>query len=326
MKKGKIAGKIAAIICAGALALACFGCSSSSTPETVENPINIVALNGPTGIGMANLSESTGKYNVQFVSQPDQVVSAISNGSVDIAAVPTNLASVLYNKTQGGVKVISLDSEGSLYILDTTGTVSSIADLKGKTIYATGQGANPQYVLEYLLQQAGMTPGQDVTINYLAQHSELASMVASGEAQIAMLPEPFVSVAETQNSNAKVAINLNDAWKQTTGNDMALGCVIVRTDYLEANGDMVDMFLKDLKTSVDAANNDVDATAQLCVDKGILPNLNVAKAAIPRCSVVDITGDDMVEPINAFLNVLYSSNPKAVGGTVPAEDGFYFKG
>ncbi|WP_058985317.1 ABC transporter substrate-binding protein [Hugonella massiliensis] len=324
--KTKVARPFALAVLFLAMACLCVGCAQAGqkAESASAEPAQVMAINGPTGIGMANLADDSA-YNVQFVSQPDQVVSAVSSGSVDIAAVPTNLASTLYNKTQGGVKIVAVDALGSLYLVDNGQPVANLADLKGKTVYATGEGANPQYVLEYLLEQAGLVPGQDVTVTYVADNAQLAAMVANGEAPIAMLPEPFVSVAQAKNAGVQVALSVGDLWKQATGTDLALGCVVARTDYIDEHPAAIGAFLSDLDASIAQANGDVAATAQLCADKGILPNAQAAQAAIPRCGLVCLTGDDMKAPVNGFLGVLAQSNPTSVGGAVPG-DGLYYKG
>ncbi len=282
-----------------------------------------MALNGPTGIGMAKLSENAA-YDTRFVGATDEVVSAVSSGSVDIAAVPTNLAATLFNKTSGGVKMLAVDTYGTLYLLENGTSVSSLADLNGKHVYATGAGANPQYVFEHLLRQAGLEPGTSVEVEYLPEHSELAALVANGEASIALLPEPFVSVAQAKGGdNVRVALNIGDEWRNATGSDLAMGCVIVRTEFAQAHPELVEQFLKDLDASAAYANSDVDGAAQLCADLGILPNAQVAKSAIPKCSLVCVTGQDAKAAVDGYLNVLHQANPKSVGGSVPGEDFYY---
>lgn len=296
--------------------------SSASADSTATEPVQVMALNGPTGIGMAQLSQDSA-YDARFAGAVDEVVSAVSSKSVDIAAVPTNLASTLYNKTAGGVQMIAVDTYGSLYLLENGETVSSLADLAGKKVYATGQGANPQYIFEYLLRDAGLEPGVDVEIEYLAEHSELAALVASGEAELALLPEPFVSVAQAKGGDSvRVALDLGEQWKAATGDDLAMGCVVVRTEFAQEHPEAVAQFLDDLASSVAFANEDVEATAQLCADLGILPNAEIAAAAIPKCSLVCVTGADAQQAVGSFLDVLYAANPQSVGGAVP-DEAFY---
>jgi len=197
--------------------------------------------------------------------------------------------------------------------------------LKGKKVYATGQGANPQYILEYLLGQAGLQAGTDVEVEYLPEHAELAALLAKGEAELGMLPEPFVSVAQAQNENIKVAVDMGEQWKKASGSDLAMGCVVVRTAFLQEHPEAVKYFLDELALSVKAANDDTATVAKLCVDKGILPNEAVANSAIPQCSLVCVTGAEMKKPVETFLGVLAEANPAAVGGALPSED-FYYSG
>ena len=298
--------------------------ASASASASVQGPVRVMALNGPTGIGMAALSEDPA-YDVRFVGATDEVVSAVASGSVDIAAVPTNLASVLYNKTQGGVKLIAVDTYGTLYILENGQSVESIADLAGKKVYATGQGANPQFILEYVLDQASLAVGEDVQVEYLAEHAELAALLAKGEAEIGLLPEPFVSVAQSKNPDVRVALDLNEQWEQATGGKLAMGCVVVRTEWAADHPDQVAQFLDDLSTSIAHANTDVPGTAALCAELGILPNAEVAEAAIPKCSLVCVTGAEAKMAVAGYLDVLAQANPKSVGGAVP-DDAFYYEG
>jgi NitT/TauT family transport system substrate-binding protein len=297
--------------------------SSESTQESSQvEQVKVMALNGPTGIGMASLSKNDA-YSVSFVGSTDEVVSAFASGSVDIAAVPTNLASALWNKTEGKVQMLVVDTLGSLYLLENGESISSLADLAGRKVYATGQGANPQYIFEYLLKQAGLEPGVDVEIEYLSEHSELAALVATGEAELALLPEPFVSVAQSKGEGVRIALDMGAEFEEATGNSLAMGCVIVRPEFAEQNPGLVEAFLSDLNSSISQSTSDVEETAQLCADLGVLPSAEIASAAIPKCSLVCITGTAAQNLCSNYLEVLYQSNPKSVGGALPTE-GFYF--
>lgn len=296
--------------------------SASAEPKQV---VNVMALNGPTGIGMAKLSQSNG-YDVRFVGATDEVVSAISSGSVDIAAIPTNLAATLFNKTQGGVELVAVNTYGTLYLLENGNTINSLEDLAGKHVYATGAGANPQFILEHLLSLAGLEAGTSVEVEYLPEHSELAALAANGEAQLALLPEPFVSVAQAKGGqDLSVALDMGAEWKARTGSDLAMGCVIVRKEFAEQHPEAVEQFVKDLEASVEYAASDVDGAAQLCTDLGILPNANVAKSAIPKCSLVCVTGEEAHKAVDGYLKVLFDAKPQSVGGALPTQD-FYYGG
>ncbi|MBO5908806.1 MAG: ABC transporter substrate-binding protein, partial [Clostridia bacterium] len=250
---------------------ACSNNASSSNSDTSSKSepvaVRVLALKGPTGIGMAKMmddsSKSEGsKYTFTIAGQPTEAVSAVAGGKVDIAAVPTNLAATLYQRTEKGVKMLAVNTLGSLYILEKGNTINSIKDLRGKTIYATGQGANPEYVLNFLLSKNGLTPGKDVTVEFKAEHSELAALMAAGECVLGMLPEPNVSSAMAQNSELRIALNLNDEWNKVADSDsrLAMGCVIVNESFLKAHPTEVENFMNELESSIKyASENPKDA-------------------------------------------------------------------
>ncbi len=280
-------------------------------------PINIAALKGPTGMGISYMMDDTSKYNVELQDAPDVVVGKFVNGEIDIAAVPLNLAAVLYNKTEGNVVLLNLDTLGVLYIVENGNTVNSLADLAGKTIYASGEGATPQYVLDYLLAQNGLT--DQVTVQYVGEHTALAAMVASGEAQIALLPEPFVSAVMVKNPDVRVALDLNTTWEEASGTKLVMGVYIASRTFYNEHPDQVKAFLADYAASVEKINTSADA-AQKIADLGIVGSAAIATQAIPRSYIVSITGDEAKSAASAVLNVLFTANPKSVGGKLPGDD------
>ena len=301
---------------------------NSNVDEVVQ--LRVLALKGPTGIGMAKMmddakNDGNKKYTFTVAGQPTEAVAAVSGGEVDIAAVPTNLAATLYKKTEKGIKMLAVNTLGSLYILENGNEINSISDLRGKTIYATGQGANPEYVLNYLLEKNGLIVGEDVNIEFKAEHSELATLMAAGECVLGMLPEPNVSSAMAQNSNLRIALNLNDEWNKVADADskLTMGCVIVSKKFLEERPDTVEQFMKDLEASVNYAVENPKETGTLCETYGIVPKAALATKAIPNCNLTFITGEDMKKSINGYLNLLFSANATSVGGELPDEE-FYF--
>jgi NitT/TauT family transport system substrate-binding protein len=233
--------------------------------------------------------------------------------------VPINLASTLYKKTEGNVVVLCIDTLGVLYVVENGDTVNSLGDLAGKTVYATGESSTPQFVLDYLLAENGLT--DEVTVEYAGEHTALATMLASAEADIGMLPEPFVSSVTLKNADARIALDLNEAWEETSGTKLVQGVYIARRDYYDANKDAVETFLTDYADSVDRVNTQDDA-ASIIASLGIVASEEIAATAIPRSSIVCITGDEMVSSCTAMLNVLFAANPSSVGGELPGED-FY---
>lgn len=323
--------------------LAFAGCTATDDPLEVEVPdevivddvtepelkvaenTRVVALKGPTGMGMAKMiSDADSKYSFTLTSMPDDVTSSIISNTVDIAAVPTNLASVLYNKTNGEVQVIALNTLGVLYIVNSDGSIASLEDLKGKTIGATGKASTPEYILNYVLKQNGIDPEKDVTIEYYTDHSELATRMISGEVTIGMLPEPQVSTVMMKNADCKTVINMTEEWNKVSP-DSALvqGCIVVRKAFAESYPDSVKNFLEEYKASVEYANTDTNAP-QTIADLGIVGSVEIAKRAIPNCNIVYVDSNDgMQTKLAGFLNVLFEANPKSVGGKLPA-DAFYY--
>lgn len=319
--------------------MALAGCSSKKPKEekptlttpTESKTINIATLKGPTGMGISKLADDSkkgntkNKYNITLVSAPEEIVSMVSSGKVDMAMCPINLASTLYNKTNKNVNLLALNTLGVLYILENGNTINSIKDLKGKTIYATGMGATPEYILKYLLEKNGLEIGKDVKIEFKSEHSELATLAAAGDVAICMLPEPNVSVVTTQNKNMRVAIDLTKEWEDLNGKDnsLAQGCIIVNKDYLKDNKNAVTDFMNEYEKSVKYVNENKSDAANLIVEQGILPNEAIAQKAIPTCNIVFIKGEDMKRVAKLNLQMLFDINPQSIGKAMP-DDEFYF--
>ena len=321
--------KALSLILALVLALTTLTLLSCGKEEPVD--VRVFALKGPTGMGMAQLMEENelgnakNNYTFTIASSPDEVSAEIIKGNYDIAAVPTNLASVLYNKTEGKIRIAAVNTLGVLYILETGNTISSLADLEGKHIYATGQASTPEYVLDYILKANNI----NCEVTYLTDHSELATLMVSGDAEIGMLPVPNATTVLMQ-SEARIALNVTEEWEKAAalnGDDGALyqGCIIINPDFIEAHPDAVEEFLEEYTASVKFINENAE-TASTYIEKfGIIPKAAIAKAAIPNANIVCITGDEMASGLMGFFEVLYGSNPKSVGGKLPAEDIFYNK-
>ncbi len=282
--------------------------------------VRVAALAGPTGIGLTYLTKLSDSYILDLYTAPDQVTAKILSGDVDIAAVPVNLASVLYNKTEGKVTVIAVNTLGVLYFLEYGDTVHDISDLAGKTIYSTGQASTPQYVLEQILKQYGLE-GQ-VNVEYLADNTELIGKLAAGDVQVAMLPEPHVSIACAQAENIRVALSANDLWQDKTEATLVQGVYIVRTEFLKEHRDAVDQFLRDARSSAEKVLTDENAAAEV-VEMGIIGKEPIAKRAIPNCNIVLKTGDEMHSLVAYMLEVLYEADAKSIGGNLP-DSSFYY--
>lgn len=305
---------ISLILSAVCVILLIGGCRKPAE-ESAVSP-KVFAITGPTGVGMVNLMED---YDITLSAAPDEVVGKVASGEADIAAVPTNVASSLYKKLNGGVTVLCVNTLGVLYMMDSTGAIQSFSDLEGKTIYSTGEGANPQYILEYLLKKNNV----NATISYLATNDELTGKMASGEIEIAMVPQPAATSVQAKTS-FKIALDITSEWaKVSPESKLMMGCLVVRNEYLDAHKKDVERFLKDYKASVEQVNSDTAAAAQLCETYQIIPSAKIAETAIPYCNITYITGKEMKSGLSGYLQVLFDANPASVGGAMP-EDGFYY--
>lgn len=306
---------MAALLVAGLFA----GCVKKD--DTV---IRVTALKGPTGMGMAGIlgDEYKDIYDITLSGAPDEVTASFISGETDVAAVPVNLASVLYNKLEGDVAVLAVTTLGVLYILENGTAVNALSDLSGKTLYATGQGSTPEYVVNYLLDRAGV---ENVTVEYLTEHSELAALMASGERSLGMLPEPNVTAVTAKNANVRVALDLTAEWDAVCDTPLVQGCLIARRSFVEEHGAAVERFLADYEASTAFVNEHHQRAAMVMEAHEILASAAIAKAAIPKCNIVYMTGDEMETALSAMLAVLFEANPKSVGGALPASD-FYYAG
>lgn len=300
--------------------------TAEAEPQTPEQ-IRVAALKGPTAMGMIKLmddeSENSG-FQFTIAGAADELTPAIVQGNIDIACVPANLASVLYNKTEGGVKVLAINTLGVLYIVENgEPTITSAADLKGKTIYASGKGATPEYALRYILTQNGIDPDNDVTIEWKSEHAECLSALVSDEGSAAMLPQPFVTTAQTKNENVNVVLDLNSAWEElNNGSALVTGVVIARSEFTEQYPEAVDSFLEEYGDSVDYVNANTTEAAELIGKFDIVPAA-VAEKALPKCNIVFISGADMKEKLSGYLGVLFDSAAASVGGALPGDDFYY---
>lgn len=297
--------------------------------KTATQPVRVLALKGPTGVGLVHLMQDhpdgAGEYEYTITDSPDAAVAKLISKEVDLAAVPTNLAAVLSAKTAGGVQLLAVNTLGVLYIVSRDRSVHSLTDLKGKTVHATGQGSNPEYVLRYLLDRAGLDPDHDLKIVFAAEHAELATKVAGGEVDIALLPEPFVTMVTSKDPTVRVAIDLNAQWNASVsdGSQLMMGALIGRTDYVAAHPALVETFLQQYRASVQAAMADVPATAALCQSHGIIASAALAEKAIPRLNLVLLTGRPMRTGLTGYYRILYDANPQSVGGAIPDAAFFY---
>jgi len=295
---------------------------------TERKELKIITLKGPTGMGMVQLMEndeagtSAVDYTFEIVGAPDQIIGKVVKGEVDIAAVPTNLASILNVKTEGKVQLLAVNTLGVLYILENGEEIQSIEDLKGKTLRASGKGASPEYILNYVLAENGLT--DDVTVEYAVEHAELATTTTAGDTTLALLPQPFVTSTLLGNADVRIALDLTSEWEKVTdGSVLPMGAIIVNKAFAEENPEVIANFMTEYYASVEFVNADPAAAGVLIEKFEILPKAALATKAIPNCNITLIDAQTSKDSIMKFYEILKSYDPKSIGGTMP-EDSFFY--
>ena len=336
-----------------ALALSLAGCGKTDpqdtedqteeqTEEVTGESYAIAALKGPTAMGLVKLMSDTDEkaaqlldsskpyegevgnlYTFTLAASADEVSPLLMKGELDMACVPANLAAVLYQKTEGDIVTLAVNTLGVLYIVENGNAVTSMADLAGKTIVASGKGSTPEYALRYLLSENGLDPDADVTIDWKSEHSECVTALATGAATIAMLPQPFVTVAENKISGLRTALDLTEQWDALdNGSALLTGVIVARREVVEQNPAAVDAFLKDYAGSVEWVNANPADAAELIGSYGIV-EAAVAEKALPHCNIVCITGAEMKDKLSGYLQVLFDADASSVGGALPGDDFYY---
>ncbi len=315
-------------VLSAAISICAAGCGKKENPA-----IRVGALKGPTTIGLLQLMEEAGEsktengYQFTMAVGADELTALLAKEELDIALLPANVAAVLYNKTRGGISVIDINTLGVLYMVSGNESINSFEDLKGQTIYLTGKGTTPDFVLEYLLSENGISM-EEVTLEYRSEATEIAVLLSENPEAVGLLPQPFVTVACAQNEKLSVRLSLTEEWARVQGeqgSSLVTGVTVVRNEFLEENPEAVALFLEEHAESTAFVLENPDEAAALCVKAEIIAKEQVAKKAIPFCNITCITGEEMKQALSGYLAVLYGKNPDAVGGSLPGED-FYYTG
>lgn len=298
------------------------GHASASTP-TPETVINVMAISGPTGVGAARMMGDDPLYNFTVVAGNDEVAPALAKGEVDIACIATNQAATLYNKDID-ITVLAANTLGVLYILEKGSSITDVASLRGKTIYAMGQGANPEYILDYVLTQNGLDPDRDVDIQFMTPQEITAKMAQSADG-VCMLAVPAATNLLVKDTGVRQALDISAEWDKVSDSPLVMGCVVVRNGFMQEHPELVEQFMADYESSIafmsDPAN--LDQAAQLVAQYGITANADIAAKAIPQCNLTFLTGEEMRGAIQAYFDILFTANPTSIGGGNP-DDGFYY--
>ncbi len=315
---------ILAIVLSLVLALCLAGCGSYKAVD-----MTVACLKGPTGVGMAKLMSDSqagtaaNNYSFTVASSADEISGKIVSGEINIASVPTNLAVKLYNKTEGKIKMLAVNTLGVLSIIEDGKEINSISDLKGKTIYSTGEGSNPEYILRYVLKENGVDPDSDVTLNFVATNDELVGALVSGKANVAMVPEPAATTVLTKKGTLRRALSMNIEWDAVSDSSLMMGCVVALDSYIDENPKAVEKFLEEYKASVEYALNNINEAADMCTKYEITADSAIARYAIPNCNITYVTGDEMKNSIEGYFKVLFDYDKTSIGGKLPDADFYY---
>lgn len=310
----------------GVLLCALLLAGTAARAEEAE-PVRVGALKGPTSMGLVNLMEDAGDaYEFEMVTAADELLPQVIGGELDIALIPANMAAILYQKTEGGVAVIDINTLGVLYVVSADDTIHEIADLKEKTVYLTGKGTTPDFALRYLLAQNGLSE-EDVTLEYKSEATEVAATLAGEPEAVGLLPQPFVTAACAQNDALGIVLDLTEEWDRVQpeegGSRLVTGVTVARRAFLEEQPEAVEAFLEGHAASAQAINDDPEAGAELVVRAGIIEKAPIAQKAIPLCNITCITGGEMKEALGGYLQTLYDLQPESVGGALPGDDFYY---
>ena len=338
--------KFLAVILSAVMCFGAFTACSKPAEESAENtevvetvevePINInmAVLKGPTGIGAAKLindsaaGETFNTYNFTVCAAPDEAMAGIISGEFDVAAVASNLAPTIYNKTEGKIQIAALNTLGILYVVEIGDTIKTIEDLNGIDVVSSGQGSTVEYATNFIFETAGVTPA---SLEYKAEHGELAAELAAGTVKVGIVPEPHLTSVLMNNPDARVALNLTEEWDKAVkgteyeGSALTMGCIVVNKEFAADNKAAFDKFLEEYKASIEFVNANVSDASAMVEAAGIMPKAAVAAKAIPNCNIVYIDGEEMVSTVEPFFNILFNANPKSVGGALPDEEFYYAK-
>ena len=330
----KILSLLTAVVLCAALCQSVLAGEDTVAVQNTETEVTVAAMQGPTGMGMAYLNKmsdegtSEYKYDITYASSPDEITGELISGNIDIAAVPVNLASVLYNKTEGQILTAAVNTLGVLYVVENGDTIHSLADLAGKKIVASGKGSTPEYVFNYLLEKNGLT--DQVEVEYVSEHDEAVTALANGTADIILIPEPKVTAVLSQVEGARIAVDITEEWNKVYSEassenapQLVQGVIVVQKAFAEDHPEIVDSFLNEYAESVEYTNANTEEASEIIASYGIVAKAPIALKALPNCHIVCLTGDEMKTAVTEMLTVLYEANPQSIGGTLNGDEMFY---
>ncbi len=276
--------------------------------------VRVGAMKGPTTMGLVKLMEENeegsceGAYAFTMVTAADELTALVAGGKVDIALVPANVAAILYQKTEHSISVIDINTLNVLYLISANDGISSIKDLKGRSVCLPGKGTTPEYALRYLIQASGLSE-EDVTLEFQSEAAQVAAILAENPDAVGLLPQPFAASALLQNDALSPVLDLGQIWTQhqdgeNTG-QLVTGVAIVRNDFLASHREQVDIFLREHEASISFVRENPAQSAALIEKAGIVAKAAVAQKALPDCNISFLSGPALKEALGGYLTVLY---------------------
>lgn len=287
-----------------------------------ESKTRIAVLDGIDVLGTAKIKLSRDyAYTVTTCGSAEEIMNTVTEGKADLAALPLDLAAKLYNSTNGGVKIIAVNVLGAVHLLTGDSGVTSLADIKGKTVYATGKGGYCEYFINAVLTQNGIDPEKDVKIEYKEQ-DELAALALDGTAKLCFVPEPYATRIVRENKEMKRLVDLNGLWEKSTGTKPVQSVVIARTEYIEKNPEYIETFLFHNEVSLNYLSSEDNQGINFLSENGYFSSFDLAAATVSASNLVFMKGEDMKPLIKGTFEAFYAVDPASVGGAIP-DDGIF---
>ncbi len=129
-------------------------------------------------------------------SNHSQANTLFLRGDVDILVTGLSVGIGLF-KNGAPIQVINCNVSGLTWLVTYGRQVSSLAELKGESLYVPFEGSPIEETSRFFAEREGLAWKQDIKPVYAASDSALA-LLKQGKALAVALPEPFVSLAEQE--------------------------------------------------------------------------------------------------------------------------------
>lgn len=296
--------------------------------------LRVGILNGPTAIPVAHILDGNMKMGAEVLSfekfaSPTALLPKMLKGEIDIGFLPANIAAKTYNSAAGAVLCAGISCNGNLYLITKVESTRSFGDLLGKKVTVAGQGATPEYMFRWLLEQNNVPSGTGdnaVTLDFSIPTANIAAELLTGRTLYAVVPEPFATVAVMKNGGVRRAIDFQEAYGEIEGKEKTypLTVMVVAKNFAQTKPDAVRAFIEMYKDSLDWTEKHPQK-AGVSVQKHTLGLMApVVANAIPYCNFVWEDSDKGRLSIEKMLSVFMKFAPESVGGKLP-DSGFYFK-